>query len=105
MLDCLTAHFPVFAPGTPSWNNSSTMAGKRLVSMIFGLISLLRRNCMEQQEILDSRQRQVLTIRDRTSVSVPTRQAMRAVAAAWDALMAGEERGLEHGRPSIRASW
>jgi len=60
---------------------------------------------MEQQETLDSRQSQVLTIRDRASVSVPTRQAMRAVATAWDALMAGEERGLEHVRPSIRASW
>ena len=58
---------------------------------------------MEQQEILDSRQSQLLTIRDPASVSVPTRQAMRAVAAAWDALMAGEEGGsLACVRPTRR---
>lgn len=37
--------------------------------------------------------------------ALPTRQTMRQVATAWEAFMAGEERGLEHVRPVIRESW
>ncbi|MBI3249923.1 MAG: sigma 54-interacting transcriptional regulator [Deltaproteobacteria bacterium] len=41
-----------------------------------------------------------------TALSVlPTRQTMREVATAWEAFIAGEERGLEHVRPVIRESW
>lgn len=36
---------------------------------------------------------------------LPTRQAMQAVATAWEAFMAGEKQGLEHVRPVIRESW
>lgn len=35
----------------------------------------------------------------------PSRAEMRAVTAAWEAFMAGENRGLDKVRPVIRASW
>ena len=58
-----------------------------------------------QQETYDSGPNQALTRYEPSAGGVPTRQDMHAVTAAWEALMAGEERGLEHVRPSIRASW
>src|SRR5438876_6286898 len=60
---------------------------------------------MMQQETYDSGPNQALTRYEPSAGGVPTRQDMHAVTAAWEALMAGEERGLEHVRPSIRASW
>src|SRR5882672_10958594 len=77
----------------------------RLMSMILRPVSLFWRNLMMQQETLDSYQNQALTIYEPPPGGLPTCQDMHAVTAAWEALMAGEERGLEHVRPSIRASW
>src|SRR5882672_4481873 len=60
---------------------------------------------MIQQETYDSCPNQALTMYKPSAGVCPTRQDMHAVTAAWDAFMAGEERGLEQVRPSIRASW
>jgi len=60
---------------------------------------------MIQQETYDSCPNQALTMYKPSAGVCPTRQDMHAVTAAWEALMAGEERGLEQVRPSIRASW